>query len=73
MEEEYHITNKIDEEAITTTDPDKVSISSILFMGPRGAIHVNHLQAPCRAFLQWDLSWREHVNVTYSYVISTRF
>jgi hypothetical protein len=42
-------------------------------MGPRGAIHVNHLQAPCGAFLQWDLSWREHVNVTYSYVDSTRF
>jgi hypothetical protein len=43
------------------------------FMGPRGAIHVNHLQAPCRAFFRWDLSWREHVNVTYSYNDSTRF
>jgi hypothetical protein len=42
-------------------------------MGPRGAIHVNHLQAPCGAFLRWDLSWREHVNVTYSYVDSTHF
>jgi hypothetical protein len=42
-------------------------------MGPRGAIHVNHLQAPCGAFFQWDLSWGEHVSVTYSYVDSTRF
>jgi hypothetical protein len=42
-------------------------------MGPRGAIHVNNLQAPCRAFLWWDLSWREHVNVTYSYLDSTCF
>ncbi len=42
-------------------------------MGLRGAIHVNHLQAPCGAFFRWDLSWREHVNFTYSYVDSTRF
>jgi hypothetical protein len=48
------------------------SISGYI-VGPRGAIHVNHLQAPCRAFLRWDLSWREHVNVTYSYVNSTCF
>ncbi len=27
-------------------------------MGPRGTIHVNHLQAPCGAFLRWDLSCR---------------
>jgi hypothetical protein len=42
-------------------------------MGPRGAIHVNHLQVPCGAFFRWDLSWGEHVNVTYSYLDSTRF
>ncbi len=41
-------------------------------MGPRGAIHIN-LQAPGGAFFQWDLSWCEHVNVTYSYVDSTCF
>jgi hypothetical protein len=39
----------------------------------RGSIHVNHLQAPCGAFLRWDLSWHELVNVTNSYVNSTRF
>jgi hypothetical protein len=32
-------------------------------VGLRGAIHVNHLQAPCGAFFRWDLSWCEHVNV----------
>jgi hypothetical protein len=42
-------------------------------MDPKGAIHVNHLQAPCGAFLRWDLSWHELVNVTNSYVHSTRF
>ncbi len=42
-------------------------------VGPRGTIHVNHLQAPCGAFLRWDLSWHELVNVTNSYVDSTRF
>ncbi len=42
-------------------------------MGPRGTIHVNHLQAPCGAFFWWDLSWGEQYNVTYSYVYSTRF
>ncbi len=28
-------------------------------LGPRSAIHVNHLQVPCRAFFRWDLSWGE--------------
>jgi hypothetical protein len=40
---------------------------------PRGAIHVNHLQVPCGAFLPWELSWRELVNFTNSYVDSTCF
>ncbi len=31
--------------------------SKLNLMGPRGAIHVNHLQSPCGAFFQWDLSW----------------
>ncbi len=44
-----------------------------VIMGPRGAIHVNHLQVPCGAFLRWDLSWRELVNVTISYVDSKHF
>jgi hypothetical protein len=48
-------------------------LDTVLLMGPRGAIHVNHLQVPCGAFLRWDLSWRELVNVTNSYVDSTRF
>ncbi len=37
-------------------------LSCLLFVelvGPRGTIHVNHLQAPCGAFLRWDLSWHE--------------
>jgi hypothetical protein len=60
-----HIENK--NEMTEHTDTLKI------LMGPRSAIHVNHFQVPCRAFFRWDLSWRELVNVTNSYVDSTHF